>query len=105
MLQNIEDNMPVARLLKQMRTVRDNGKTILKPQNADDDLFRCVVLADYFMNINQVKFNARLGINTIGSSIYGKSFYQSVKTAGSGYSGSTTQNGVVFVKKRNTGKS
>ena len=105
MLQNIEDNMPIARLLKQIRTVRDNGKTIMKPQNADDDLFRCVVLADYFMNIHQVKFNTRLGINTIGSSVYGKSFYQSVKTAGVGYSGATTQNGVVFVKKRNTDKS
>ena len=104
MLQNIEDNMPVARLLKQLRTVRDNGKTVIKPQNADDDLFRCIVLADYFMNINQIKFLNRLGTATIGQSVYGKSFFQSANNRNNRTFGGSTQNGVVFIKKRNTNK-
>jgi hypothetical protein len=63
MLEHLTDKMPIAQLLKQTRTVRDNGKQVLKPAQGDDDLFRCSVLADYIMNRDKKDYQMRLGIS------------------------------------------
>jgi hypothetical protein len=49
MLQHLDDKQPSALLIKQLRTVRDNGRQVMKPAAEDDDLFRCLVLADKFL--------------------------------------------------------
>ena len=56
MLQHLDDKMPSALLIKQLRTVRDNGRAVMKPAAEDDDLFRCLVLADHFIQTDPDSF-------------------------------------------------
>jgi hypothetical protein len=59
LLEKLTDRTPVASLLKQVRTVRDSGKMVIKPSQGDDDLFRCIVLADRMMRQNRQQFIRR----------------------------------------------
>lgn len=60
MLEDVSDQTPVAQLLKQSRTVRDTGRSIVKPNVGDDDIFRGSVLADYVLHAFEQRFR-RIG--------------------------------------------
>lgn len=58
---NIEDveilsQYPHAHLIIQCLTVREIGKKVVKPIGDDDDLYRCVLLADAYINYYRDKF-------------------------------------------------
>ena len=72
MLEKLDDQMPIAMLLKQTRTVRDTGRAVTKPTNDDDDLFRTVVLADWAMQMFKQQFLRRaIGGYAGGSAQFG----------------------------------
>lgn len=60
MLSSLSEEQIVSQFLKQMRTVRDFGRYVTKPEDGDDDLFRCVVLAWWAMNTYKDRFNRTL---------------------------------------------
>jgi hypothetical protein len=73
MLQKLTDYQPLSQLVRQLRTVRDTGRKIIKPPVGDDDVFRCLVLADKFMTENRERF-ANRGLQGMRQSKF-KSFY------------------------------
>jgi hypothetical protein len=101
LLQKLTDAQPMASLAKQLRTVRDTGRKITKPPVGDDDLFRCLVLADLYMVENKEKFSRR-GFEVNSTSKF-KSFYASVNSIqhrGANRMGMNTMNAHgVFIQK------
>lgn len=94
MVKHLDDTTPSAVLIKQLLTVRDNGRVVMKPAAEDDDLFRCLVLADLFIQDNQDAFK-KIDVNRMSG---GKFHTYSSKTP-------TTRDikvntGRVFIQKR-----
>lgn len=63
MLETLQGNTPIAHLVKQLRTVRDTGRAVVKPlgdsSDGNDDLMRCLVLADWALHFYSRRFTRR----------------------------------------------
>jgi hypothetical protein len=60
MLEHISEDMITAQFCKQLRTVRDTGRRLTKPELGDDDLFRCFALGHWALKFYKERFDRNL---------------------------------------------
>ena len=60
MFEMLSPQQTVAQLCRQLRTVRDTGRRVGKPENGDDDIFRCLVLGHWAINYYKKRFDREL---------------------------------------------